>query len=117
MTQATALKRAIKLWGKAGAVRDGGKPTSLADRAAARLRFDAFGKDFPEPRPTDDRTIAELKAWEARGRAWRQARSEAAAYCRFFRYAVGVSSGMFFEVKGEGDTWEQAFAAAEKRSA
>ena len=32
------------------------------------------------------------------------------------RYRVGkVMFGMFFEVKGDGDTWEAAFASAERR--
>lgn len=32
-----------------------------------------------------------------------------------YRYAVGtVEMGMFFSVRGQGDTWEQAFEAADK---
>lgn len=102
MTRNEALQRAVRLWGKQAAVRDNGHPTSEADRAAARIEYERL-----RAMPAADRDAAQRKEINRlRGLS-----------C-YYRYTVGTvwSIGGFgaFSVMGEGDTWDAAFAKAEK---
>jgi len=86
-------------WNEKAAIRDNGKPSSEAARAAedgplkeARAKLAAA--------TTKDERRACLEVVHAH-----------LAKAVYYRYAVGrVELGMFFLVEGQGDTWEDAFA-------
>jgi len=131
MTTAQALKLAREKWGRRAEVRDGGKrfrdgtkrPTAT-ERAQMQAELPAHRAAKP-PRPDvatfgDERTIAEyreaLAVWDRACRGWKE-REE---YLRgnllaSRRFAVGSIMEVLgaFHVRGEGDTWEEAFAKAE----
>lgn len=119
MNKTQALNKAIKLWGKGAGVQDRGAKWATGPdvRAEAKAKLAAMPRQWldVEPTPTDDQTIGELKAWQARHRVWADEKRALAAVCHTYRFQVGaVAMGMFFEIKGEGDTWEEAFAKATK---
>lgn len=107
MNRSQALQKAVRLWGiKKAAVRDDGKgrPSSpeLRAEAAAKLKV-----------------MNAAKATETKEQ--RKERMELLYWSGHYRYTVGTVmslgglSGFF--VRGQGDTWEEAFAAAEQKQA
>ncbi len=98
MNKAQALAKAIELWGKTAGVHDlGPKMASTPERRAAALaQLHAMTR---EERRANRRVEAQLMSESSR-----------------FRYRVcALMFGMFFEIKGTGDTWEDAFADVELR--
>lgn len=118
-----AHAHAMKLWGKSAMVSDGKVETSSGLRDAASERLRVLRAEKPEIRPIEEwpeeMTLgtyrAELKAAQARRRAWREQENAAICEAVRYRYSVGVG-GLWFLVKGQGDTWEAAFEAAERRA-
>lgn len=99
-----ALAEAQRRWGKHGAVRDDGKA-----RAST-----------PEARHAGHLEAVRLNAIpkEERAADWRDARDSAFLQSMRYRYTVGkVVMGLFFSVEGQGDTWADAFAAADRKRA
>jgi hypothetical protein len=95
MNKRQALAKARQLWGEKAAVHDLGiKMASTPEqRAMAHKAMLALPNTF-DYRKQRDALFSQ---------AWRQ------------RFRVGaVMFGMFFEIKGHGDTWNDAFADAEK---
>lgn len=98
MNRAQALARATELWGKTAGIEDlGPKMASTPERRAAALsQLHAMTR---EERKANRRLEAQLMS-----ESWR------------YRYRVGaLMFGMFFEIKGTGDTWEDAFADVDQR--
>lgn len=120
MTNEQAMKRAAKRWGKRAMIENKGRFSSPDRRADARQRADAARVRIKEI----DQEIAErLKALDwyqsltGERKELQKTASENASLSMFHRFAVGRDMGMFFEVLGSGDTWEEAFAKADERSA
>lgn len=109
MNRSQALKEAVRRWGKNAAVED--KGAARASTPERRKAASAEGKRIRESIPKDRRPTREEREAIDRclGESYR------------FRYTVGNIStlGPFraFHVRGHGDTWEEAFAAAEERTA
>lgn len=109
MTKQQALQKAGNLWGRhKAAVKDYGPkhPSSPEIREAASAALKAHREAFPNPKSgTPERKERDNMLWKA----------------THYRYMVGYvnSLGMFsfFSVQGQGDTWEEAFAAATKQTA
>ena len=99
-----AIVEAKKRWGKNWSVRDDGKsrastPELRAAGHAEAQRLNAIPKD-------------------QRGPEWRDARDAAFSQAMRYRYSVGkVVMGLFFSVEGQGDTWTEAFSAADRKRA
>jgi hypothetical protein len=127
-TQAWALQIAAQKFGKAAGIKDRGPttrsgeklPASDADRAEYRARFLAL-KDVEPVKPdlyawSADATIGEYRAafdkWKVEWATWKREKESAQGRSYYHRYAVGVASRMFFEIKGEGDSWEGALRDA-----
>jgi hypothetical protein len=106
MNRSQALKEAVRRWGKTAVVED--KGAALASTPERRAAAAAEGKRLRESMPKDRRLTREER--------------EAIDHCLVEsyrrRYMVGTVStlGPFSAclVHGWGDTWEEAFAEAEK---
>lgn len=109
MTRAQALRKAIKLWGRTAAVRDDGPDLASTPerRAAAAQKL----RELRNTLPTGPWAGMTTEDRRARRKLSDDQFSESVRY----RYTVGrIELGLFFAVRGQGDTWELAFAAAEK---
>lgn len=107
MNQRQALKEATKRWGKAAAIRDQKNCDATPEsRAAAHKRLVELNAICTTP---ELRKQHSNERDDVRGRA------------NWYRYTVGEIGGVggiqFLRVHGQGDTWEEAFAAADKRPA
>ena len=97
MTAKTALAEARRRWGRLAAVRERKDAPTAAGRRAASA-------------------VCKLNR-ATRGVLSREAVLDAMHMALTYRCSVGhVAMGVFFHVEGQGDTWEEAFAAADKRS-
>jgi len=105
MNRSQALKAAVLRWGKSAAVRDNGaaKASTPEQRAAAGAEGKALRLSIPQDRrPTrEERDKLDDCLWRS----------------GMYRYTDGNIStlGPFsaFHVRGQGDTWEEAFAKAD----
>lgn len=124
MTNQQAQKQAQKRWGKKAAVRNAGKFSGTERRqdaadhiAQLKSERDALLKEKAERlKALDwltglDKNITRLNV---------EIRNEVPK-THFYRFDVGRIGGaggfQFFEVLGSGDTWEEAFTRADKRTA
>lgn len=119
MTNDQAMKQATKRWGTRAAVRNAGRFSSPERRDEASGKTQTARARIKD---IDQEIAARLKALD-----WYQALtserkdlqkviSESSGMAMFYRFSVGKNMGMFFEVLGSGDTWEEAFAQADRRS-
>lgn len=103
MTRNQALQKAVRMYGRKAAVRDDGEKYNNSDegRKAAHDEYENLAATLtPEEKKARSKELSNLR--------WRR---------QCYRYVVGevenlCGFGMFF-VHGQGDTWAQAFAAAE----
>ena len=101
MTNAQALRRAIKLFGKTAAVRDDGKKCASTHEHRTHARAEL--KRLRELYVTKEQRKEHMD--EIDRVLWLTSR---------YRYSIGsVEMGMFFAVKACGDSWEGCFAAWE----
>lgn len=100
MTKTKALKEAQKRWGKTAAIQEQRNCDST-----------------PASREEAKRKLGEInKLSDAEKKARRRERDDALSRSYWYRFTVGrVSMGLFFEVLGQGDTWEDAFKASDVR--
>ena len=98
-TEKQALTAARALWGGRARVRKGLIATS------------------PQIRATAKQAKADLLARRAKGERGLVPAIErhSATACRY-QYAVGIDLGYAFQVHGQGDSWDEAFADAAKRA-
>lgn len=119
MTNDQALKQATKRWGKRAAVRNAGHFSSPDRRAAAsekattaRARIKAIDQEIAERL----KALDWYQALTGERKELQKVASENSGMAMFHRFSVGKNMGLFFEVLGSGDTWEEAFAQADKRA-
>jgi hypothetical protein len=97
-----ALKEAIKRWGKAARVADHKQPSSQERRAEAHKQLMRL-RGLPDSERTKE---------------IRKHMSDLTSIALYYRYSVGTIGGAggfaWFSVRGHGDTWEEAFAHADK---
>jgi hypothetical protein len=119
MTNDQAMRQATKRWGKKAAIRNAGHFSSPERRDEASGKAQTARARIKD---IDQEITARLKALD-----WYQAltserkdlqkvASENSGMALFHRFSVGKDMGLFFEVLGSGDTWEEAFAQADRRS-
>lgn len=99
MTRSQALKEAVKRWGPKAIVRDDRKcATTPESRKAASEKRQALLKSIkPEEKRARRNELDELLFQALR-----------------YRYSVAVHEGFFISVRGYGDSWEDAFACADR---
>jgi hypothetical protein len=117
MTRDQAIKQAIKRWGKRAIVRACQTLSSPEKRADAGERFRA-AKDRIDAIDAEIKDRLAALDWyqslTTERRMLRLAQNVAAAERCHYKFAVGRDTGIAFHVCGQGDTWEQAFAAADQ---
>lgn len=122
-----AVAIAQRMFGSSGGVRDtrrASSPELRAEASAALAAHRALKPALPEMvrgSYPDEMPFAEVMALRATQiaalREWRKVESELVGTALTgYRYAVGLSSVMSFQVMGEGDTWEEAFEKATARA-
>jgi len=109
MNAKQALAQARKRWGKSAAVQD---EPRLASTPEKRAEMERQHKEL----------VDHLKATKGDRQNWTKEEREQASNLMWgrwrYRYKVGrIMLGMFFEVKAEGDTWEEAFLTADHAEA
>jgi hypothetical protein len=120
MTREQAITKARKMLGKNAEIRVSASLTSPDRREAARARanaareqIDALKREIAEREQAAG--IPELRERKAK---LAQERDYAMAESCHYKFTVGhVVSGLFLHVDGQGDTWEEAFAKAEREKA
>lgn len=108
MNKKQALAKAQKMFGKNAMIRDmgAGRKSSPALREAAK-------KQFAELKDVDVKAMSHEQLVN-----YRERKNLTAYESHHYRFSVGkIALGMFFSVEGSGDTWEEAFTAAEKKAA
>lgn len=103
MTQQQALAETQKRWGRGGVVEFNKKGCTKVERDVASAALKAHRE--AKPRAPD--------------LAWRKRERELMGVALSYRYRVGQIISMpgfggCFEVRGEGDSWEEAFTQAER---
>ena len=111
MTRAEALAKARKLWGKRAFLRVGPRLSSPEDREqrlsqvrdlrASKITLDAHYAAWLEQQPEHQRYLA------ARRIILDQIRTH--DVMPYYKFELGVNLGWATEIKGWGDTWEDAF--------
>lgn len=118
MTREQALRQAVRRWGKRALIRANTNQSSPERRAAAIARR----AQLKERRDAIDAEINErLSAldWYQQLIAERKAlldEQKSLTGTDYYKFAVGREEMGGFWIKGEGDTWEQAFEAADLRA-
>jgi hypothetical protein len=119
MTNYQAAIQAKKRWGKAGYVRNSEHFTSPEKRQAstdtikaAQAEFDAIVREIKERLAACD-WYQEL---QTKKRAAFKKLEEAKYHRTGYRFFVGKQGAVFTEILGQGDTWEEAFAEADRRT-
>lgn len=127
MERSVAIKKLEKLIGKKLGWRINPKAPSAEDREAARLALGpaiAERDALKEKRDARYQEIlaadAEYQSLKADHKAAAEKADRLSGLTRFFKITVGdTSSGLFFLVKAEGDSWEDVIAklTAKKKAA
>lgn len=109
MKTGDALKWAQKKYGKEAMVKHDPKSLTEAEKVAVREAFAKARAERDQLKKADSKTPRYV---ELMGECNRLSRDLLA-----YRYSVGHTGlgGMFFMVKGQGDTWEEAIKQAEER--
>ncbi|HEX7330355.1 MAG TPA: hypothetical protein VF290_02580 [Pyrinomonadaceae bacterium] len=118
MTNQQAMKQAAKRWGKQAMIENNGHFSSPERRTAAGEEAKTARSRIKEI----DREIADrLKALDwyqaltSERRELQKVASSSSSLALRYRFQVGRNTGLFFEVLGSGDTWEEAFKQADGR--
>jgi hypothetical protein len=109
MTKSAALKEAVSRWGRGAGVRFNPDAAVGDQRVELLAEMKAHNAVRPERRYENGKQTPE---W----RAWRKTADGLLGRMHAHRCEVGaVFMGIAFEIKGGGDTWEEAFTAAARR--
>lgn len=119
MTREQAMREARRRWGGKALIRAAAALSSPEQREAARATMAEANAELT-------RLKAERKArldaldWlndlNQQIAATQQRASVATSDAHYYKFAVGYDAhGFAFHVNGQGDTWEQAFSAADKK--
>ena len=114
MERAAALKKLTKLLGKTMGYRVDPKAPTPEEREAARVALldaragrDTINKQREERYKAILAADSEYQALRAAHSAAQKRVDAIAGTLRRWRFTVGRSNGIFFEVKAEGDSWEE----------
>lgn len=118
MTNQQAVAKAKKRWGNRFYVRNGEHFSSPEQRQQALSTVQEARAEAKRIDEEITRRLSECDWYQQldqKRRALRKQVSDTAGYAMHYRFSVGKQNGMFNEVLGQGDTWEEAFAEADKR--
>lgn len=99
MTKSQALKEAVKRWGPKAIIRDDRKceTTPESRKEATEKRHAILKAITKEEKKARRKELDELLFQALR-----------------YRYSVGVHEGFFISIRGYGDSWDDAFACADR---
>ena len=113
MERAVAIKKLGALLGKSLGYRVNNKAPNADERVAAKAGIPvAFAERDHLDRLLQERRRAilaadqEYQTLRVRYAAAKKLADELSSAARSYKFTVGISSGMFFHVKAEGDSWE-----------
>ena len=119
MTNEQAQREAKKRWGNKFYIRNGESFSSpekrdknREDAQKARAEIDGIEADIKR-RLSELGWYQELRDRQAK---LRKDVDKARGWSMYHRFIVGKTNGMFNEILGQGDTWEEAFAKADNKS-
>ena len=114
MERAVALRKLQGLLGKSMGWRINPKAPTPEERKAARLALGPAIEERNRLRERRDARYAEILAADAEYQNLKAAHKAASekteqlsSHTRHFKITVGQSMGIFFQVKAEGDSWEE----------
>lgn len=118
MTNQQAAAKAKKRWGNRFYVRNSGHMSSPERRSEAlRVVQEARARQ----KEIDDEVRRRMKEMDWYQELCKERRqcvetiSKTEGNAHHYRFSIGKSGGMFTEIIGSGDTWEEAFAQADQR--
>ena len=119
MTRQEAIRQAGKRWGKRAAYRVNGDCSSSEQREANGAKIRALRAEKESIIKDTNRRLQGIQWY--RESCERQkaiyAELKTLSPMPYYKFQVGSIDGILgaFHIKGEGDTWEQAFADADRR--
>lgn len=119
MTNSKAAAQAKKRWGNAYYIRSGQSMSSQRQRDINREELRSARAELESIESEIKQRLSELDWYQELRRRQRELRKKAnTAQCSalYHRFSVGKTGAMFTEILGSGDTWEEAFAEADKRA-
>lgn len=118
MDNKQAETEARKRWGKSFYIRNGEGFSSPEKRDTNLVQYQTATKEIAEIEAEIKRRLGELDWYQelrTRQQALRKEANNAQSNCLYYRFTVGKCGGVFNEILGQGDTWEEAFAKADQR--
>lgn len=118
MTNEQAERAAKKRWGKAFFIRNGESFSSTEKRDKNRDQYLAATKEVASIETEIKRRLSELDWYQelrTRQQTLRKEANNAQGNALYYRFIVGKCGGVFNEILGQGDTWEEAFAKADQK--
>lgn len=124
MERIVAIKKLGKMLGKGFGYRVDPKGLRADERAAAAEEAKSLSAEYSAASEAEvARRLAILDAdaeyqrLKAETRRLKKAKDQAWAKSYHFKFTAGISNGMFFHVRAQGDSWEEVIAKLEKKSA
>jgi hypothetical protein len=120
MTNQQAAAKAKKRWGNRFYVRNAENMSSQQKRNENRDRYMELRAEIEQTEADVKLQLSQLDWYQEARKRQQELRKEAdkaQSIALYHRFSVGKSNDMFTEIVGNGDTWEEAFADAEKREA
>lgn len=121
MTRQQAEREAKKRWGAKGIIRASDSLSSPEKRNAAKAlrdtckaRIEAIDAEIKQRLSQIDWYQALLAEKKSLRDEWGQIRGT--GHLSYYKFSVGKDLGYAFHVCGNGDTWEEAFAEADRKA-
>ena len=121
MERSVALKKLGKLLGKSMGYRVDPKAPDAEEREEAGVELKAVVEARTEAQLKMDARRREILAADAEYQALKASYDETRkraerlqGMTNYYRFTVGVSNGMFFMIKAQGDSWEEVIATVAK---
>jgi hypothetical protein len=121
MERSVALKKLGKLLGKSMGYRVDPKAPDAEEREEAGVELKAVVEARTEAQLKMDARRREILAADAEYQALKASYDETRkraerlqGMSHHYRFTVGVSNGMFFMIKAQGDSWEEVIATVAK---
>lgn len=120
MTNQQAASKAKKRWNGRAYIRAGQDFSSPERRDKNREQYKTARAELEAIEADIKQRLSELDWYQelrTKQRKLRKVADAAQSEALYHRFSVGKSGSMFTEIFGQGDTWEEAFAEADKRAA
>jgi len=124
MERAVAIKKLGKILGKSLGYRVDPKAPVKEERLAAREKIKTANAERDAIGKRKDARAQEILQADAEYQQLKAAHADARKFCdtlmsisHHYRFTVGVTTGMFFMVKAQGDSWEEVISKLTEKQA